>query len=143
MDPTRIAEFLGSVYRDLSNSIQFSAVVAHDISTAPSFGRAETLIIRQCDSDDLTLVGLIRDSWVADSHGVHPVGNPFIDWPDLRGQRIQIPNNYTIRNPHIKFATDGVNVRLGLRLGPNWYVVKEEPLGSDGLPFSRELTVPY
>lgn len=143
MDPTRIAEFLGDVFHDLSGSIPFSTAVDHEISSAPAFRQAETLIVHQCDSDDLTLAGLIRDSWVADSHGVHHVENPFIDWPDLRGQGPQFPDNYTIHNPHIKFATDGASVRLGLRFGPNWYEVKEGPLGLDGVPVSEKLTVSF
>jgi len=131
-----IARYLARVYDDLADRNRFSTTIAHDISDAPALGQAKRLVVMQCDSDDLGLSSTLRASWIADEHGFRKERAPFTDCPRPSGGKgfRDIPEGYEIENPYIRFGTDGNRVRIGIRFGPQWYVVKECELDGNGVP---------
>ena len=131
-----IATYFADVFEDLSGRRPFCRSIAHDISSAPAFGHAKRMIITECDSDNLTLNSVFRASWVVDHSGCHVQPDPFRNCPQsdrLPASREILPD-YEIENPRFRFSADGQRIRIGLHLGPNWYVVKETNLRNAGLP---------
>ena len=107
-----------------------------------SHGRIRRLIILECDGDGLSLYSMFRASWVADENGLRQLtdNNPFTDCPkSATGKWHEIPEDYSITNPTLKYNSDGKWVRIGMRFGPDWYVVKQGQLNHDGAPESSSL----
>ena len=131
-----IARYLASLYDDLVNRHSYSVTVNHNTEDAPAWGCARRLLIVECDSDDLSLVSTYRASWVVDDSGFREEEDLWWDCPPstiYKGFR-EPPADHPIKNPFVKYSSDRSHVRVGLRFGPDWYVVKEACLDEDGLP---------
>jgi hypothetical protein len=121
-----IAEQLAGLYRELVTGEPDSRVAGVPLSGADASGRAARLYLFQCDSDDLVLVSTFRRWWEADARGFRWVER----WPLTR--ELVASERFGVEFPYVRFATNGRRVRFGMSFGPQWYVVREGPLGPDG-----------
>jgi hypothetical protein len=120
----RIAQYLSGAFLELASGRSYSQILNMDLSKADARGCATRLVILQCDSDDLQLVSIIRKHWLVDYQGIR---NEIWPWSFPRGL---MPEDFQI-NPYIRFATDGVRLRIGAAFGPAWYWVKFGFIPSD------------
>lgn len=132
-----IVNQLAGLYRELVDRQPFSEVAWTELSSAGASGRAEGLLICQCDIDGLGLLSYFRRWWLVDDKGLHGDAK----WPLSHAMVKQEGWDSTF--PFVKFATDGRRVRFGMRFGAWWYVVKEGPLGADGQFVPQQLVEEY
>lgn len=121
-----LAEQFAGLFHELTSRQPFSDVVDVDLTGAGAWGRAERLLICQCDCDDLSLLSYFRRWWLVYSEGLHAD----VEWP--LNQRIVEKDGWEAEFPFLKFATDGLRVRFELKFGERWLVCKEGPLMGDG-----------
>ena len=121
-----IAQQLAGLYLELTGCQSFSSVARIELSEAAASGRASLLLICECNTDGLELCSIFRRWWVVDATGFHSDEK----WPFTKA--LIEHDGWEAEFPFVKFATDGHRIRFGLRFGPDWYVVKEGPLGADG-----------
>lgn len=138
-----IGRYFSSFFSEIADGVQFSSVINHSIAEAPALGLAQRLIIFECDFDGLNLSSVSKACWVVDSDGFYEIEdrNPFSNCPlssDYPGWH-DIRPKYFVQNPYLRFNTKGSRIRVGINLGPNWYVTKEGPLDESGLPVSEFL----
>src|SRR5437870_859198 len=110
-----IARQLAGLYQELVGRQSFSKVAGVGLSNAEASGRAERLLICQCDGEDLELRSTFSHFWIVDEAGF----NPGRKWPLTT--EIVNQEDWETRFPFIKFATDGRCIRFGMRFGPSWY----------------------
>lgn len=121
-----IAHQLGYLYDELATRREFSIVAGIRIADAEAFGRAARMYLLECDSNDLVLTSMFRRWWQVDERGFSRLE----EWPISRERAAS--QSFTIESPYIKFATNGLRVRFGMRFGPRWYAVREGTLGPGG-----------
>ena len=113
---------------------RFAPIIAHviaraecafgfDFKTAPMESKPERIAILRCDSDDLTLVSIMRKWWVIENNGVRTADK----WVLPKGE---FDHTFQLRCPTLKYSTDSSRIRFGLNLGPGWYGVRECDLAS-------------
>ena len=122
------------LYQELSSGLLRSEVLQMDLSEAPARGRAKRLVIAQCDNE-AELAGLIRAWWVADKGGLCRNRCPF--GPG------ELPEDFAVESPMIRFATDGRHVRIGARFGPQWYWRKSGTVTEQGELVASSLVDEY
>jgi hypothetical protein len=118
-----IAKALAGVYAELVSGSPRSEILSLDLRAAPSSQRLKRLIIAQCDHET-ELCGMIRAWWIAEEAGVRRDRSPFGSG--------ELPEDFAVEHPMIRFATNGQRIRIGARLGPHWYWVKFGQLGGSG-----------
>ena len=94
-----------------------------DFRTAPKDSNPERFAILRCDSDDLTLVSAMRKWWVFENNRVCTADKWVLPHENHGGE-------FYLRCPTLKYSTDSNRIRYGLKLGPEWYGVRECDIAS-------------
>ena len=123
MNDSQIAETFVRLFKSLTSAPDANTVLGVRLSSVPPNCRPKCLIVMRCDSDDLSLTSIMRDTWIIDDDGIHrPTTSPFPDGP--------FANDWHLTSPYVKFSTNGELIHYGLQLGDDWYRCFRAPLAS-------------
>ncbi len=125
MDDTQIVRSFVPLFRLLKSGSRADQVLGVRLASVPPKCQPRCLIVMRCDSDDLTLIGIMRKTWVIDETGIHiPEASPLPPEIDT--------DDFHLTCPTLKFSTNSTLVRYGLNLGDHWYCSFEAPIVSFG-----------